>query len=111
VSHGTHRWEDRVRNRRCTRIGLGIGRAFAHEGAKLGLVDIDEAALNAARAELGERTSVVTIDHPVQVDAQDPIPLRVGHVRNVGATPPTPALLHKFETAPSRASVSSATRL
>ena len=41
-------------------IGLGIARAFAHEGAKLALVDIDEAALNAARAELGERTSVAT---------------------------------------------------
>ena len=41
-------------------IGLGIARAFAHEGAKLALVDIDEASLNAARAELGERTSVVT---------------------------------------------------
>ena len=41
-------------------IGLGIARAFAHEGAKLALVDIDEAALNAARAELGERTSVGT---------------------------------------------------
>ena len=41
-------------------IGLGIARAFAHEGAKLALVDIDEAALNAARAELGERTTVVT---------------------------------------------------
>ena len=41
-------------------IGFGIARAFAHEGAKLALVDNDEAALNAARAELGERTSVGT---------------------------------------------------
>jgi NAD(P)-dependent dehydrogenase (short-subunit alcohol dehydrogenase family) len=41
-------------------IGLGIARAFAREGAKLILVDIDEAALKAARAELSERTSVET---------------------------------------------------
>ena len=27
------------------------------------------------------------IDHPVQVDTHDPIPVLVGHVRNVGATP------------------------
>jgi len=41
-------------------IGLGIARAFAHEGAKLALVDIDEAALNAARTELSGHTSVET---------------------------------------------------
>ena len=41
-------------------IGLGIARALAREGAKLILVDIDEAALKAARAELSERTSVET---------------------------------------------------
>ena len=39
-------------------IGLGIARAFAREGAKLALVDIDEAALIAAREELSERASV-----------------------------------------------------
>src|SRR5215472_6259653 len=41
-------------------IGLGIARTFAHEGAKLALVDIDEAALNAARTELSGHTSVET---------------------------------------------------
>lgn len=41
-------------------IGLGIARAFAHDGAKLALVDIDEAALNTAREELGAQTSVET---------------------------------------------------
>lgn len=41
-------------------IGLGFARAFAHEVAKLALVDIDEAALNAARTELSKRTSVET---------------------------------------------------
>lgn len=41
-------------------IGLGIARAFASEGAKLALVDIDEASLNTAHAELSEQTSVET---------------------------------------------------
>jgi NAD(P)-dependent dehydrogenase (short-subunit alcohol dehydrogenase family) len=41
-------------------IGLGIARAFASEGAKLALVDIDQPSLDAARAELGKRTSVET---------------------------------------------------
>ena len=41
-------------------IGLGIARTFADEGAKLALVDIDEAALNAARTELSGHTSVET---------------------------------------------------
>jgi NAD(P)-dependent dehydrogenase (short-subunit alcohol dehydrogenase family) len=37
-------------------IGLGIAGAFASEAAKLALVDIDETALNAARAERSKRT-------------------------------------------------------
>jgi len=41
-------------------IGLGIARTFAQDGAKLALVDIDEAALKAARTELGKQTSVET---------------------------------------------------
>jgi NAD(P)-dependent dehydrogenase (short-subunit alcohol dehydrogenase family) len=41
-------------------IGLGIARSFASEGAKLALVDIDQPSLDAARAELGKRTSVET---------------------------------------------------
>lgn len=41
-------------------IGLGIARAFARAGAKLALVDIDEAALGAAEAELSTLTEVTT---------------------------------------------------
>jgi NAD(P)-dependent dehydrogenase (short-subunit alcohol dehydrogenase family) len=41
-------------------IGLGIARAFAAEGAKLALVDLDRPSLDAARAELGQRTAVET---------------------------------------------------
>lgn len=41
-------------------IGLGIARAFAREGVKLGLVDIDAAALDRARAELAPITAVET---------------------------------------------------
>ncbi len=41
-------------------IGLGIGRAFARAGVKLALVDIDEAALTAAKAELSKVTAVET---------------------------------------------------
>jgi NAD(P)-dependent dehydrogenase (short-subunit alcohol dehydrogenase family) len=39
-------------------IGLGIARAIAREGGRLALVDVDEASLKAARAELGKSTSV-----------------------------------------------------
>ncbi|MBW3667959.1 MAG: SDR family NAD(P)-dependent oxidoreductase [Actinobacteria bacterium] len=41
-------------------IGLAIARAFAGEGAKLALVDLDPAALDRARAELREVTDVAT---------------------------------------------------
>ena len=41
-------------------IGLGIARAFARAGAKVGLVDIDADALERARAELADTTSVAT---------------------------------------------------
>lgn len=41
-------------------IGLGIARAFARQGVKLGLVDIDVAALAAAKAELSAITQVET---------------------------------------------------
>ena len=43
VNHGTHRWEDRGAR------GIGIARAFAHEGAKLALVDIDASSLRVRR--------------------------------------------------------------
>ena len=41
-------------------IGLGIARAFAGAGAKVGLVDIDAAALERAKAELSKTTEVET---------------------------------------------------
>lgn len=41
-------------------IGLGIARAFAGAGVKVGLVDIDAEALERARAELSDRTEVAT---------------------------------------------------
>jgi NAD(P)-dependent dehydrogenase (short-subunit alcohol dehydrogenase family) len=41
-------------------IGLGIARAFAKVGVKLALVDIDEAALATAKAELAKATAVET---------------------------------------------------
>lgn len=41
-------------------IGLGMARAFADAGAKLALIDLDEAALAAAQAELEKRTAVGT---------------------------------------------------
>lgn len=42
-------------------IGLGMARAFALEGCALALVDIDEAALAAARDELGASTWVLDV--------------------------------------------------
>lgn len=41
-------------------IGLGIARAFAHQGVKLALVDLDAAALERAKAELSAITAVET---------------------------------------------------
>lgn len=66
-------------------IGLGIARAFAQEGAKLALVDIDEAALNAARAELGKLTSVETFlldvrDREAYARVADEAEARLGRV-------------------------------
>ena len=66
-------------------IGLGIARAFAREGAKLALVDIDEAALNAARAELSERTSVEAFvldvrDREAYARVADEVEARLGPV-------------------------------
>ena len=66
-------------------IGLGIARAFAREGTKLALVDIDEAALNAARTELSERTSVETfildvLDREAYARVADEVEARLGPV-------------------------------
>ena len=41
-------------------IGLGVARAFAAAGAKLGLVDVDGEALERAKAELAKTTQVHT---------------------------------------------------
>ena len=85
VNNGPHRREDRVHNRGARGIGLGIARAFAREGTKLALVDIDETALNAARAELSERTSVETFildvrDREAYVRVADEVEARLGPV-------------------------------
>lgn len=66
-------------------IGLGIARAFAREGTKLALVDIDETALNAARTELSERTSVETFildvrDREAYARVADEVEARLGPV-------------------------------
>jgi NAD(P)-dependent dehydrogenase (short-subunit alcohol dehydrogenase family) len=41
-------------------VGLGIARSFARAGAKLVLVDVDDAALARAKAELQDITPVET---------------------------------------------------
>jgi NAD(P)-dependent dehydrogenase (short-subunit alcohol dehydrogenase family) len=41
-------------------IGLGIARAFAHAGAKIALVDLDDNALQQAKAELSKVTEIET---------------------------------------------------
>jgi NAD(P)-dependent dehydrogenase (short-subunit alcohol dehydrogenase family) len=66
-------------------IGLGIARAFAREGTKLALVDIDEAALNAARTELSELTSMETFvldvrDREAYARVADEVEARLGPV-------------------------------
>lgn len=66
-------------------IGLGIARALAREGTKLALVDIDETALNAARTELSERTSVETFildvrDREAYARVADEVEARLGPV-------------------------------
>ncbi|HEX4905342.1 MAG TPA: SDR family NAD(P)-dependent oxidoreductase, partial [Acidimicrobiales bacterium] len=42
-------------------IGLGMARAMKQEGAVLVLVDVDQAALDAARDELGAHTCVLDV--------------------------------------------------
>src|SRR5262245_49222650 len=54
-------------------IGLGIARAFGRAGAKLALADRDVPALERAGKELGEITSVET----VELDVRD----RAGYAR------------------------------
>lgn len=47
-------------------IGLGMARAFAREGANLALADLDAAALDRARDELAEVTTVATFELDVR---------------------------------------------
>lgn len=54
-------------------IGLGMARSLARAGAKLALVDLDQAALDTARAELSKVTEVFT----TVLDVRD----RVGYAR------------------------------
>jgi NAD(P)-dependent dehydrogenase (short-subunit alcohol dehydrogenase family) len=66
-------------------IGLGIARAFARAGARLALVDIDEAALTAAAAELAGTTEVATAvldvrDRARYAEVADELEDRVGPV-------------------------------
>ncbi len=66
-------------------IGLGIARAFARAGARLALVDIDEAALGAAAAELAGTTEVATAvldvrDRARYAEVADELEERVGPV-------------------------------
>src|SRR5699024_9014026 len=50
-------------------IGLGMARAFAAEGARLALADLDEDALHDAERELAATTEVITI--PLDVRDRD----------------------------------------
>jgi NAD(P)-dependent dehydrogenase (short-subunit alcohol dehydrogenase family) len=54
-------------------IGLGMARSLARAGAKLALVDLDQAALDTARAELSKVTEVFT----TVLDVRD----RIGYAR------------------------------
>ncbi len=66
-------------------IGLGIARAFARNGVKLALADIDQAALAAAKSELSELTAVETCildvrDRPAYARVADETESRLGPV-------------------------------
>ena len=53
-------------------IGLAMARAFADRGSRLVLADIDEAALDAAEAELSAHTDVMTsVTDVTQLDAME----------------------------------------
>lgn len=67
-------------------IGLGMARAFAAEGAKLALADLDETALGEAKRELDETTEVITIpldvrDREAMAAAADRTERELGPVR------------------------------
>lgn len=67
-------------------IGLGMARAFAAEGARLALADLDEEALAEAKRELDAITEVITIpldvrDREAMAAAADRTEREVGPVR------------------------------
>lgn len=67
-------------------IGLGMARAFAAEGAKLALVDLDEDALGEVKNELEATTEVITItldvrDREAMAAAADQTEQELGPVR------------------------------
>ncbi|WP_147916096.1 SDR family oxidoreductase [Ruania zhangjianzhongii] len=67
-------------------IGLGMARAFAAEGARLALVDLDAAALREAQRELADVTEVITItldvrDREAMAAAADRTESELGSVR------------------------------
>ena len=81
-------------------IGLGIARAFAGEGVKLALVDIDAQALERAKAELSQTTEVETVvldmrDRDGFATAADLVESRLGPVsllvNNAGVAGGAPA--------------------
>jgi len=81
-------------------IGLGIARALAREGAKIALADLDEAALRAAKAELGSLTEVFCAtldvrDREAYARIADSVEASVGPVsilvNNAGVAPGAPA--------------------
>ncbi|HTO08126.1 MAG TPA: SDR family NAD(P)-dependent oxidoreductase [Myxococcota bacterium] len=81
-------------------IGLGIARAFAHAGAKLALADRDVAALERAKKELGEVSSVETVeldvrDRDAYARAADAVERKLGPVsllfNNAGVAGGAPA--------------------
>jgi len=87
-------------------IGLGIARAFGRAGAKLALADRDVAALERAKKELGELTSVETVELDVQnrdayARAADAVERKLGPVsllfNNAGVAAGAPAHTLTYE--------------
>ena len=81
-------------------IGLGIAHALAGEGVKLALADVDAAALDRARAELGAVTDVETVvldvrDRDAYARAADTVEAKLGPVsllfNNAGVSGGAPA--------------------
>jgi NAD(P)-dependent dehydrogenase (short-subunit alcohol dehydrogenase family) len=87
-------------------IGLGIARAFAKAGAKIAIVDLDEAALDRAKAELSAQTDVVAFKLDVRDRAEyariaDSVESKLGPVsllfNNAGVAGAAPAAKMTYE--------------